>query len=103
AQDVYRKQIQSYEDLRGKAAIDQERYAGEEASIRRAMEPVFKLTKLPRTEADAGYPFRVDYRHECTKYRRLCPLPYAMAQALKTIDILGNTPESCVRYASFSN
>lgn len=100
---TYRSQLKAYADLETAANDDQKRFAAEQESIRKAMGSIFQITNLPAKDAAAGYPFRVDYKHTCNQYRRLCPLPVAMARELQTIKILGTTPVPCQRYANFTN
>ena len=95
--------MKTYADLQTAATEDRKRFAAEQEAVRKAMGSVFTVTELAVKEADAGYPFRVDYKHSCSKYRRLCPLPLAMARELKTINSLGTTPLACQRYANFTN
>jgi hypothetical protein len=50
-----------------------------------------------------GFPFRLEYRSKCSKYRPLCPLTEDQADVLLRIKIDGETPLPCKRYATFTN
>lgn len=65
---------------------------------------ISKVFVFERTgdKPDGGYPFRIDYRDGCPKYRALCPLPTAAAAALANLEIDGFVPEACARYAGLS-
>lgn len=99
----YRQQLTTYRQLNETAQQNRKRFAAEKEELAKEISPVFIIKKLPTMEKNTGYPFVVAYKHECSQYRRLCPLPHEMAQALKTINIHGQTPKECSRYANFSN
>ena len=50
-----------------------------------------------------SYPFEITYKTPCPQYHHLCPLSKKEAAQLKNLKILGETPQSCIRYAAFSN
>jgi len=101
--EAYRYQEKSYETLKVSAELDRVKTKSEESSFKKEIAKVFKIVKLKQNDKTAGYPFFVDYKHTCSKYRRLCPLPFKMATELKKITIDGENPQPCTRYASFSN
>ena len=52
---------------------------------------------------EKGYPFRLNYRSSCPKYRYLCPLPPKEATNLLKITVENNkVPEPCRRYSQIS-
>ena len=61
------------------------------------------LAKRGLAMPDGGYPIVVSYRSSCPKYRHLCPLPREDANRLRAIEIDGEVPVACERYASLSN
>jgi hypothetical protein len=48
------------------------------------------------------YPTGVTYKVECTKYRRMCPLPQQYHEPLKKIVLRDDSALACARYISFS-
>ena len=52
---------------------------------------------------EKGYPFRLNYRSSCPKYRFLCPLPSKEASNLLKITVENDkVPEPCLRYSQIA-
>lgn len=66
-----------------------------------AIEKVFEVKRIDPSKAQGGYPYQLEYRTSCPKYRYLCKLPPAEAKNL--LELFGNeTPETCRKYAQLS-
>jgi hypothetical protein len=70
------------------------------AKMRKSYEEVFVFERPSPTPAGA-YPYRIEYKTSCPKYRYLCSLPSEEATALSRI-LGGDTPESCIRYSQLA-
>lgn len=64
---------------------------------RKRIEEVFVFERTTPTPAGA-FPYQIQFRSPCPKYRYLCSLPAGEAQALANI-FDQDTPQSCVRYS----
>lgn len=71
-------------------------------SDRAAKTPVGPNSPSRETRASQpGYPFRIEYRSSCPKFRFQCPLPTREAAALRKLQLSegAEPPEPCLRYA----
>lgn len=62
------------------------------------LKPVFSITTA-KVVNRGGYPIRLEYKHACTQYLQLCPLPKAQAEALIKLSKSLDDSTSCERYA----
>jgi hypothetical protein len=65
-----------------------------QASVR----PIFEIAKAMGASQGA-YPVRLQYRHGCSEFQRLCPLPKAQAESLLRLAQTLEDRSSCERYA----
>lgn len=79
-----------------------------EASFREQISKVFKITEAKASEDDLrragkrdskGYPYRIEYKADCPKYRFQCPLPPDHAKALKKMLPPADLPDACSKYS----
>ena len=98
----YRQQVENYTNLLKKSEANGRSDDVAEKAFAKEIAKVFLIETLQQKEP-AGYPFQIVYRHSCSKYRRLCPLPETMAEDLRKIRVDGKLPEACRRYANYSN
>lgn len=62
------------------------------------LKPVFSIT-IAKVVYQGAYPIRLEYKHACSKYQQLCPLPKSHSEALSTLAKSLEDPTSCARYA----
>lgn len=72
-----------------------------EKAMRAAIERLF-VVKRVEDRPDGGYPFEIEYRSACPKYRHLCTLPIVEAERLERLELDGVVPVPCKRYAGLS-
>lgn len=63
------------------------------------LKPVFEV-KNAKIVSQGAYPIKLEYRHRCTQYLQLCPLPKGQAEALLKVAKTLPAPEACERYAN---
>lgn len=95
-------QQRDYEDLQGEAEKTLAKATENEEALKKRIVKVFVFERV-EDKPDGGYPIHLAYKSACPKFRHLCPLPREEAEKLTQIEVDGEAPEVCVRYASLSN
>lgn len=106
AEAKHRALVDQLSTYKGQAASSQaahEQRLKDERKLRQDLEKVFVFERLG-DKADGGYPFVLQYRAACPKYRALCPLPKVYHEALAALRLgpKGELPEACTRYLGLS-
>ncbi len=94
-------QQKDYEDLKGEAEKTLAKATENEDALKKRIVKVFVFERV-EDRPDGGYPIHLAYKSACPKYRHLCPLPRDEAEKLTEIELDGQAPDVCVRYASLS-
>ncbi len=94
-------QQKDYEDLQAEAEKTLAKATENEAALKKRIVKVFVFERL-EDRPDGGYPIHLAYKSACPKFRHLCPLPRGEAEKLTEIEVDGEVPDACVRYASLS-
>jgi len=98
---VMESQLKEYRTLLEEAQRRVPEVAAREKKLRDRIVKVFNIERADDA-TKGGYPFRLNYRSTCPKYRALCPLPEKEREHLIEIKIDGAVPEECQKYAGQS-
>jgi hypothetical protein len=98
---VMESQLKEYRTLLDEAQRRVPEVAAREKKLRDQIVKVFNIERADDA-IKGGYPFRLNYRSHCPKYRALCPLPEKEREHLIEIKIDGAVPEECQKYAGQS-
>lgn len=94
-------QQRDYEDLKSEAEKTLAKATENEDALKKKIVKVFVFERV-EDRPDGGYPIHLAYKSACPKFRHLCPLPREEAEKLTQIEVDGEAPDACVRYASLS-
>ena len=98
---VMESQLKEYQTLLDESQRRIPEVAAREKKLRDQIVKVFNIERADDA-TKGGYPFRLNYRNTCPKYRALCPLPEKEREHLLEIKIDGVVPEECQKYAGQS-
>lgn len=93
---------QAIEDTAVRVAEIKDQIAAKEKSFKSFQEklkPVFQVVNA-KIVSQGAYPIKLEYKHPCNDFQKLCPLPKAMSDAL--IQVAGDLSDgtACTRYGS---
>jgi hypothetical protein len=100
------------EALRGPARARLAKAQSDEKAFQDKIAPVFVVRKIEpeksangaRASKPGGYPWEVDWRSPCPRWRFQCPLPPEQATALRRMfEDQQGSHEACLRYASIGS
>lgn len=72
------------------------------AALEKAQQGLFEYAKVANLP-EGSYPIKLQYRHSCSPYQILCPLPKEQAARLRKLSELLKDPQPCERYANLSS
>jgi septal ring factor EnvC (AmiA/AmiB activator) len=89
-------------DAEARIVVLKDQIAGKEKAFKNfkeAMKTVFEAVSAKIVNQGA-YPLKIQYRHLCSKYQQLCPLPSAQSASLSKLSKLLDDGLACERYAN---